>query len=635
MSSGEDFLPPQDISLGGVSSDASTFDSFGKKTDTPATQSRHSMLSSNTQTALFQTPELNKRWLHDYFYPENRNANDSAELPTHFLDLLKRNAGIHPDSIALSENGVDIHYADFYYCVRLLSGWLIHEAGIRPGDRLGLLGPSSIAYVIWTFAAWAAEMAIVNLSQRSVDDQVLDQLQSTGAKILITTARELERIEKLLLNTMVRHVVMASTEDFTSIHKRFSRWWTAAFWMEKSWRIMGVVPTVSTGRILADRYLDHPESELKPDALAVIQFTSGTVGNPKGVMLSHRNLLTNTFQQIAHFDGKLGLGIQALSPISLHHSMAFSFVMTVLAVGGRVYFCRIKELLEQPQLFRKYPIVMMMGTPALYEKILSSRFQFDQSRLTLPLSGSSHASDSLRQRWRQITHTDLIGGYGQAETTTAMALGQYHSDGVPSREIALAPPKSSHEPPALNPLAGIEMRVVHPHTGVELGFDQIGELWVRGPQVMQGYWRLPGANYEVLQSDHWLKTGDLVKITEQGCLIAYDRCQDAFWVREQWVFPDQIEGVAQEDPSVLDSVAVGLTENGEPKIKLLVTVNSDFQLEYLQKRLLQKLPEVAQPNEIIITKEGHRNFLGRLKRRIFRESFQQNTLSAHQKELNS
>ncbi|MDE2419623.1 MAG: AMP-binding protein [Gammaproteobacteria bacterium] len=522
------------------------------------------------------------------------------------LELFSETIETAPYEPSLEFEGITLNYQDLEASAKTLSAWMIKSANIKAGDRVAIYLPNSISYGVAIYAAWLARAVVVNLGMSAQLDDVLFQLQDSGAKLLITAPSLLTNIQPMLLQTGVRHIVTTRRNDYASLQAVLQGWVSAKRLLQLIQKKETLLTHTRLRDILSKRshQIDWPVA-VSTD-IALLQYTSGTTGRPKGVLLTHASLIASLSQGQQVLGNTVKMGCKILCPIPLQHIIGLTNFLMCVRKQGCLALTSINNLLEHPNMMEQ-EFDVMLGIPLLYDQLLKTSKEFKiSSSLRLFLCGGSHVSLNLHREWHKRTGYAIIEGYGLSEASPLIAE-------TPPNRVKLG-------------TAGVitpetEIRIVS-NQGVDLGFNQAGELWVRGPQLMRGYWQLPQATSEVLTHDGWLRTGDIASLDEDGYLRVLERKKDVFWVQNELVFPREIENAAAEHEDVLDCLAVQeefQSDVAKRAIKLFVVAKEGLTPERLSTYLQNHLKSNEIPDQIEFVKEVPRGPMGKVLRRLFHE----------------
>lgn len=541
-----------------------------------------------------------------------RSRGVSINYQSHLLDLLQHAVQTCPEQPALSVFKHTLSYRELWESVQLLAAWMRQDADLKAGDRVAIYLPNSLSYVVAVYAAWLANLIVVNMGLINDDEQLIYQLQDSGSKLLLTLPSVLERTQPMLLQTSIRHVVTTTQEDYFGLARRLSELFSARR-LRHAFRSSPRIVAQTRLRKILSRALPVVEwPALKISDAALIQYTSGTAARPKGATLTHGNLLANV-QQTQHVLGQsLLFGQTGLCPVVMQHILGLGSVLMLLATQGHAVLSSAQDLLAHPRILQRYSFDLMCGVPFVYEQLLRSQIDLSALGITVYLCGGSPVSRHLQAQWHARTGLYICEGYGMSETSPL---------------VALSPPDRIRAGSAGVILPETEVRIASlQNVGQAAGFNEAGELWVRGPQVMRGYWQHPGATLQMITPDGWLKTGDIVSLSEDGYLTVLERQKDVFWVQNQIVFPQEVEQAATSHEDVIDCVAIQDQQDLAKPVQLFVVAKAGLTCEKLQQHLEHQLKKIQRPDKIVFVDHLPRGVMGKLMRRLLRERFREEAL---------
>ncbi len=477
--------------------------------------------------------------------PRSIDPDIYPSLSAMLLDACARH-GAHAAFECLS---VRMSYTEWEGASRAFAAFLCEEAKCRPGDRVAIMLPNLLAYPVAFLGALRAGLTVVNVNPLYTPRELKEQLADSGAAVIVIMENFAHKLESVLAETQIREVVVARLGDFMPTLKR------ALFNLANKY-VRRAVPAwrfprftllqVACNRRPSARYADAQPPATSP---AVLQYTGGTTGVPKGAILTHRNLVANTLQcraviapYIAEEKGSV------LTPLPLYHifSLTANLLAFALMGGLSVLVPDPRDLKGLIRTMRRAQVTTMTGVNTLFNALINTPefAALDFSRLSFAIGGGAAVQSAVALRWREITGTDLVEGYGLTEASPVVCLNPVRSPKlgtvglpVPSTEVAI---RDDH--------------------GNNLPVGEPGEICVRGPQVMQGYWQRPDETKLVLTADGWLHTGDIGAFDADGFLKILDRKKDMVNVSGFKVFPNEVEDVIVQHPGVLEAAVIGVAD---------------------------------------------------------------------------
>ena len=511
-------------------------------------------------------------------------------------DLLTLACAKHPQRTAFSCGDDHLSYAELGSLADAFARYLRHHAGLQPGDRLALQLPNSLQYPIAVFGALKAGLVIVNTNPQYTAAEARHQFRDSGARAILVLDRLLPLVRAVQADTALERIILTSVEDlqapvYDSQEPATERFMQALRLGEQSPALDCVVGL---------------------ERLALLQYTGGTTGVSKGAMLSHRNLLANVLQTIELFD-KPGLlepeKDVRIAPLPLYHIMAFATnCLSSVGMGLHTVFIRDgRNLDETIGAMQRHPFSLLSGINTLFVGLMNHpQFRsIDFSHLKWATSGGAPLNSEVGRRWQVLTGAPIREGFGLTEASPVVATG-----------TALSPYREGYIGQAL---IDTELRTVD-DDGNDVPAESPGELWLRGPQVMQGYWQRPEETAKVITADGWLKTGDIALLDAEGFVKIVDRKKDMILVSGFNVFPNEIEDVLMQHPSVRECVAVGIPDarKGEA-VKVFVSLREATDDQALLEHCRQFLTGYKLPSAIEIRDELPKTAVGKLLRRQLRD----------------
>ncbi len=486
-------------------------------------------------------------WLASYppGIPETINPDSYASVAAMLIEACRTHAA-RPAFECLSAR---ISYAEWDRDSRDFAAFLVEELHCKPGDRVAIMLPNMLAYPVTFLGALRAGLTVVNVNPLYTARELQEQLTDSGAAVIVIMENFAHKLATIIGASPVRHVVVARLGDFVPTLKRW------AFNFANSY-IRHAVPAWSFENFtMLQDACDRPPSEAYRDAdvtgsaIALLQYTGGTTGVPKGAMLNHRNLVANTLQCLAWTGPDVDVeNERVLTPLPLYHIFSLTANLLSFAVlGGLNYLIPDpRDLHRLIRVMRHAGITWMSGVNTLFNALVNvPEFgNFDFSALRIAVGGGAAVQSEVAHRWQEITGSALVEGYGLTEASPVVCINPFHDPKIGTVGL---------------PLPSTEV-TIRDDDGNVLPVGEHGEIWVHGPQVMQGYWGRPEATKDVLTAEGWLKTGDIGAFDAQGYLKLLDRKKDMINVSGFKVFPNEVEDVAMLNPGVLEAAVIGVPD---------------------------------------------------------------------------
>jgi long-chain acyl-CoA synthetase len=424
--------------------------------------------------------------------------------------------------------------------------------GVRKGDRVALMLPNSPQFVIAFFAAVRLGAIVVNTNPTYTAPELQHQLEDSGAETIVLLNLFLPRLRKAQEHLPNLKRVIVTTVDevlsfpFSALVRRAQR-------READW--IDVVPGPGTfrfGDLLAKHLAAPPQVARDPDDLALFQYTGGTTGVPKAAALSHRNLVANVLQAAAWLPDKQPGAERMMCAIPFFHvyGMTVGMILSVALAANMIVVPNPRPIEQVMQVLQHERATIFPGVPAMYISIINhpSVASYNLTSVRACLSAAAPLPMEVQERFSQITGGRLVEGYGLTE----------------SSPLALANPiYGVRKPGSIGvPVSDTEARVVDLDSGasIEPGSDREGELYLRGPQVMRGYWNKPDDSAATVDADGWLHTGDIARVDADGYFYIVDRKKDMIIASGYKVLPREVEEVLYAHPAVQEAAVIGVPD---------------------------------------------------------------------------
>lgn len=559
---------------------------------------------------------MDKPWLKSYpaGVPAEIDVDTYASLVDFFDDCVRR----YSQRTAFICMGRAISYAELDRLTRDFAAYLQVSLGLRKGARVVLMMPNCLQYPVCLFGVLRAGGTVVNCNPMYTAPELEHQLNDAGAEVIVILENFAHVLEQVIARTSVKQVVTTQLGDLLGpikgrlvnfVVKRVRR-------LVPAWTLPMAKDFPATLREGANSRGDKRCMPvlLAPTDIAFLQYTGGTTGVSKGAMLTHRNMVANLLQAKSWIAPALGEARQFIvTPLPLYHVFALTAnCLTFMALGAtnllivdpRDIGGFIKEL-------RRYPFTALTGVNTLFNALLNHPdfAKLDFSHLRIALGGGMAVQRAVAERWRQITGKMLIEAYGLTETSPAVAINPIDLEGfngaiglpVPSTDIA-----------------------IRDEDGHDVPLGEAGELCVKGPQVMAGYWQRPEETAKVMTADGFLRTGDLAVMDSQGFLRIVDRKKDLIDVSGFKVYPNEVEDVLALHPGVREVAVIGVPDprSGEAVKAFVVKRDPQLTAEALIAHCRQHLVAYKVPRQYEFRDELPKSNVGKILRRALKDEAQ-------------
>ncbi len=552
---------------------------------------------------------MQKPWLNEYQegVPENIDLGDLQSL----AQLLERSFEKFADRDAYESFDVRMTFADIDRHSRAFAAWL-QGLGLQPGDRVAIMMPNLLQYPIALFGVLRAGLVAVNTNPLYTKRELKHQLNDSGAKVVVVLENFANVVDAVLAETSVEQVVVTNVGDLLG----FPKGALINFVLKRVKKQVpphGLTNYTRFKQVLADgagKPFEKAQREL--DDIAFLQYTGGTTGVAKGAMLTNRNMLSNVEQSYVWLTA-VGIGDDVIiTALPLYHVFALTANCLLYVKLGALnrLIANPRDMPAFVKALAKQPFTAITGVNTLFNGLLNTPGfdQVDFSHLKFTLGGGMAVQRAVAEHWKQVTGKPLIEAYGLTESSPAACINPTN---LQDFNGAIGVPISSTECCIMDEDENM------------LDISEVGELCIRGPQVMKGYWQRPEATAETLTEDGWLKTGDMAKMDEQGYFYIVDRKKDMILVSGFNVYPNEIEDVIATHPDVLEVGAIGVPDEKSGELVKAVVVRKSDSLTSAQLRdyCREELTGYKVPKFIQFVDELPKTNVGKILRKDLREMY--------------
>lgn len=552
---------------------------------------------------------MEKPWLKRY--PENVPETIDPDKYSSLVEMFEQSVQKFADQPAFMNMGSVMTFRKLEERSRAFAAYLQNDLKLKKGDRVALMMPNVLQYPIALFGILRAGMIAVNVNPLYTPRELEHQLNDADAKAIVIVSNFAHTLEKAVANTQIKHVILTSLGQMLPKVKG-----TAVDFIVKY--VKGLVPkyhlpgAISFRKALyKGRRLQYVKPFLEGDDIAFLQYTGGTTGVAKGAILSHRNMVANVLQAKGAYGSLLRDGRETVvTALPLYHVFALTInCLLFMEVGGaNLLITNPRDIPTFVKELQKVPFTAITGVNTLFNALVNNEDfkELNFSHLRLSVGGGMAVQRAVADKWINITKCYLLEGYGLTECSPLVAAYPYDLKEY-NGSIGLAMPST-------------EVRIIDDEGNV-LGFDQTGELQVRGPQVMEGYWNRAEATKEVITQDGWLSTGDIVRFDDEGFMYIVDRKKDMILVSGFNVYPNEIEDVVALHSKVLEVAAIGQPHDTSGEIVKIYVVKNDDSLtkEELISHCREHLTGYKIPKIVEFREELPKSNVGKILRRELRE----------------
>lgn len=561
------------------------------------------------------TPFSGKPWLKRY--PDDVPATIDPDKYASLVDMFEQGAEQYADLPAYTNFGKTITYRELDTLSRDFAAYLQHSLQLAPGERIALMIPNLLQFPVCLFGALRAGLVIVNVNPLYTARELKHQLNDANTDTIVIIENFAHTLSEVIAETPVKNIILSRMGDHLG-------WFKGTVLNLVVKHVKKLIPEYQLPKVIAypqalreGKTLSYTRPSLSGDSLAFLQYTGGTTGRSKGAMLSHRNMLANVEQCLGMYGPVLTNGEEkVVTALPLYHVFA-------LTVNGLLFY-RIgahnllitnpRDLSSLTNDMKDFHATCITGVNTLFNALVNNESfqQLDFSNLKLTIGGGMSVQKVVAEHWQTLTGSRLLEGYGLTECSPLVTVCPYDMTGY-NGSIGL-------------PVCSTDIRLVDDNDHTITLTHTPGEMEVKGPQVMSGYWTAPGQeSANALDSpfhEGWLRTGDIATMDEQGFFTIVDRKKDMILVSGFNVFPNEVEEVAMQHPEVLEAGAVGVPKAHYGELVKLVVVKkpgSNLDEATLIAHCRQYLTAYKVPKVVEFRDELPKTNVGKILRRKLRD----------------
>ena len=550
---------------------------------------------------------MEKIWLKRY--PEGMPETIDPEHYHSLLDLFEKSFADYSDLPAFTNMGKVLTYSELDSATKRVASYIQNDLGLKKGDKVAVMMPNLLQTPVTILGILRAGCVVVNVNPLYTVRELEHQLNDSESSAIFILANLADTLEKALPKTNVKHIVVTQVGDMVGGLKKH----IVNFVVK---HVKKMVPSYSLPNVIkfADTLAGNEASYKKPDVdlndLAFLQYTGGTTGVSKGAMLSHGNMVGNLEQVSGCLDNVLDRGKEVvITALPLYHIFALTAnCLTFMKYGGlNVLITNPRDMPGFVKELAQHKFTAVTGVNTLFNGLLNTPgfAELDFSSLKMSLGGGMAVQRPVAEKWQAVTKTKLMEGYGLTECAPLVTVSPYDLEGY-NGSIGLPAPSTD-----------IKLML---ENGEEAAKGEPGELWVKGPQVMQGYYNRPDATAECLK-DGWFATGDIATYDDEGFFYIVDRKKDMIIVSGFNVFPNEIEEVVAMHDGVLEVAAIGIPHevSGEQVKVFVVKKDQSLTEKDIIKHCRDNLTNYKVPKLVEFRDELPKTNVGKILRRALKD----------------
>lgn len=501
-------------------------------------------------------------------YPAGVPADINADHYASLLEVFDESIKDYADKTAFINMGKSITYAELDQQSLKFAAYLQQQLGLKKGDAVAVMMPNLLQYPVCILGILRAGCVVVNVNPLYTPRELQHQLTDSEAKAIVIVENFAHTLSDIQDKVKLDHVILTHMGDMLGLVKG-----TLVNLIVK--HVKKLIPAHNLKKyitykevVAAGNAAAYKKPVVVGEDLAFLQYTGGTTGVSKGAMLTHRNMIANLEQAAGCLDPLLTKGKEFIvTALPLYHIFALTanFLMFMKYGGTNLLITNPRDMPNFVKELAKYPFTALTGVNTLFNGLLNTPgfAQLDFSKLKLALGGGMAVQRPVAERWKKVTTTRLVEGYGLTECAPLVTVSPYN---LPEYNGSIGFPAPS-----------TDIRLVN-DDGAEVAAGEAGEMWVKGPQVMKGYYNRPDETVKVLNSDGWLATGDIARMDEDGFFYIVDRKKDMILVSGFNVYPNEIEEVVAMNDKVLEVAAVGVPNEATGETVKIFVVKKDQSL---------------------------------------------------------
>lgn len=551
---------------------------------------------------------MEKAWLKNY--PEGVPEEIDPLHYKSLLELFEETLEKYADNVAFINMGKSMTYREIDEKSKAFAAYLQQDLKLKKGDSVALMMPNLLQYPICIIGVLRAGCVVVNVNPLYTPRELEHQLNDSGAKAIVIIANFANTLQEVIAKTKIEQVILTQLGDMLGpVKGRVINFAVKHIKkMVPAFDLPGTIKFKQTLRKGENLTFNRPD--VNGEDLAFLQYTGGTTGVSKGAMLSHRNMVGNLEQIVGCLSPLLRSGEEfVVTPLPLYHIFALTAnMMTFMKFGAvNLLITNPRDMAGFVKELGQYQMTALTGVNTLFNGLLNTPgfSEVDFSKLRLSLGGGMAVQRPVAERWQKVTGSGLVEGYGLTECCPLVTITPCDTN-VFNGSIGLPAPSTDI--------------MLADDNGNPVAKGEAGELWVKGPQVMEGYYNRPDATEEVMHGD-WFATGDIATMDDEGFFYIVDRKKDMIIVSGFNVFPNEIEEVAAMNDKVLESAVIGVPHDVSGEVVKIFVVKKDDSLtdKELIAHCREHLTGYKVPKMVEFIEELPKSNVGKILRRMLKE----------------
>jgi len=559
-------------------------------------------------TAGATDPDADRPWLNSYPARVPRTI-DEAGIGT-LNDMFRRAVADYPSRAAVESFGTRMTYAVLGRQADAVASWLQGQ-GLKKGDRVAIMLPNVMAFPPILFGVLLAGGTVVNVNPLYTPRELTYQLKDSGARFLFVLENFAATVEESLPDLALDRVVLVTPGDLLGLKGAIVN--LVSRHVKKAVKPFSLPQAVAFRSVMADGARQKPRAVVvSPDDVAFLQYTGGTTGIAKGAILLHRNVAANVLQCEAWMRPFFGDREDhvMVTALPLYHIFALTVcAMLMTRIGGcQLLIANPRDIPGFVKTLQKSRITLMSGLNTLYNALANAPGieKVDFSQMVLSVSGGMATQEAVAKKWKAVTGQPIVEGYGLSETSPVVCANRLDIEEftgtigypLPSTDVSIRSSDGTALPPG-----------------------ERGELCVKGPQVMAGYWQRPDETAKVMTADGWFRTGDVAVMLPDGQVKIVDRMKDMVLVSGFNVYPNEVEDVIAKHPGVMEAAVIGLPDehSGEVVVAYVVRRDPALTIEELREFCRENLTGYKVPRRIEFRETLPKTNVGKVLRRALKE----------------